>query len=319
MMPAALTRDVLTAMQAVIYVMVAPLSVGVVQWLKARLQGRRGPGPLQVYRDLRKLLHIQPTRPESASPVFLLAPAVVFTSYALLGLALPTIVISAGPSMDFLLVIGLISLAKFVATLAAFDAGSPFGPMSAGRQWFIQVLAEPALIVTAYIFALSDGTTDVSHLISRPARSLLVSHPTDSIALGALLFVLLAEAGRLPFDRPGSHLELTMIEEGITLEYSGRALALMSWGYAMKLTFVLSLTAFLALPPISVASPPGRLALAVVFYLAKLGALVLMLALWETARSKMRLRAILPQLMLAAGVLLFTVASLILIDIQSGG
>jgi formate hydrogenlyase subunit 4 len=147
-----------------------------------------------------------------------------------------------------------------------------------------------------------------------------VSHPPVSLALGALLFVLLAEAGRLPFDRPGSHLELTMIEEGITLEYSGRALALMSWGHAMKLTFVLSLTAFLALPPISAAGhSAATLALAVVLYLTKLGALVLMLALWETARSKMRLRAILPQLMLAAGVLLFTLASLILIDIQSGG
>lgn len=320
MTSAELTRDVLAALQPLMYVLVAPLSLGVVQWLKARLQGRRGPGPLQVYRDLWKLLRIAPTRPDSASPVFLFAPALVFTSFALLGAALPTIVISAGPRMDFLLVIGLINLAKFVATLAAFDAGSPFGPMSAGRQWFIQVLAEPALIVTAYIFALSDGTTDVSHMVSRSSRSLLVSHPTISLALGALLFVLLAEAGRLPFDRPGSHLELTMIEEGVMLEYSGRALALMLWGQAMKLTFVLSLIAFLALPPSGMAIRSlGQLILSVAFYLAKLGALVLMLALWETARGKMRLRAILPQLMLAAGVLLFTLASLILIDIQSGG
>lgn len=320
MMRAGLTRDGLAVLQALMYVLVAPLSLGVVQWLKARLQGRRGPGPLQVYRDLWKLVRIQPTRPESASPVFLLAPTIVFMSYALLGVALPTVVISAGPGMDFLLVIGLISLAKFVVTLAAFDAGSPFGPMSAGRQWFIQVLAEPALIVTAYIFALSAGTTDVSHLVFKSSQSLLVKDPIIALALGALLFVLLAEAGRLPFDRPGSHLELTMIEEGITLEYSGRALALMSWGYAMKLTFVLSLTAFLALPPLSGPNPsPPQLALAVLLYLAKLGALVLMLALWETARSKMRLRAILPQLMLATGVLLFTLASLILLDIQSGG
>lgn len=111
-----------------------------------------------------------------------------------------------------------------------------------------------------------------------------------------------------------------MIEEGVMLEYSGRALALMLWGQAMKLTFVLSLIAFLALPPSGMAIRSlGQLILSVAFYLAKLGALVLMLALWETARGKMRLRAILPQLMLAAGVLLFTLASLILIDIQSGG
>ena len=319
-MPIELTPRALAALQAVMYILVSPLSVGVVRWLKARLQGRRGPRPLQAYLDLWKLFRILPTRPESASPVFLFAPALVFTSYALLGLALPTVVVPAGPGMDFLLVVGLISLAKFIATLAAFDAGSPFGPMSAGRQWFIQVLAEPALLVAAYIFALSDGTTNVAHLVSQSSRlSLLVSQPTISIALGALLFVLLAEAGRLPFDRPGTHLELTMIEEGIVLEYSGSALALMWWGYAMKLTFVLSLVAFLALPPASVANPSlVQLIPPLVFYLAKLGGLLLALAIWEIARSKMRLRAILPQLILAVGLLLFTLASLILKHIQSG-
>ena len=305
------------ALQAGVYLVVSPLSVGVVNWLKARLQGRRGPDPIQAYRDLWKLLRIRPTRPQSSSAVFLVAPAVVFTSYALLGLALPTIVVTTGPGMDFLLAVGLISLAKFAGTLAAFDAGSPFGPMSAGRQWFIQILAEPALLVTAYIFALSDRTTDLSglsHLVSPSSRvSLLLSQGTISIALGALLFVLLAESGRLPFDRPGTHLELTMIEEGIVLEYSGRALALMWWGYAMKLTFVLSLVAVLALPPgESAGLSAGHLAMLAFFYLVKLAVLLVALALWETARGKMRLKAILPHLMLTVGVLLFTLASIIL-------
>jgi formate hydrogenlyase subunit 4 len=316
-----LTSRVLAVLQAVMFVMISPLSVGIVAWLKARLQGRRGPYPLQPYRDIWKLSRILPTRPESASSVFLFAPALVFTSYALLGLALPTVVVPAGPGMDFLLVIGLLSLAKFAATLAAFDAGSPFGPMSAGRQWFIHMLAEPALLVAAYIFALTGETTNVYHLVSQTSRgSLLVGQPAISIALGALLFVLLAEAGRLPFDRPGTHLELTMIEEGVVLEYSGRALALMWWGFAMKLTFVLSLVAFVALPPADTDSPPaGQLFLSLVFYLVKLGVLLVALALWETARSKMRLRLILPQLILAVGLLLFTLSSLILTNVQSGG
>jgi formate hydrogenlyase subunit 4 len=204
----------LTVVQTILFVLISPLSVGFVLWLKARLQGRRGPYPIQAYRDLWKLLHIAPTRPESSSVVFLIAPGIVFTSNALLGLALPTIVAGVGPGMDLLMVIGLISLARFAATLAAFDTGSPFGPMSAGRQWFIQVLAEPALLVVTYILALSGGTTDLSELVSpTPRVSLLVSSPAIAIALGALFFVLLAETGRLPFDRPGAHLELTMIEE----------------------------------------------------------------------------------------------------------
>jgi formate hydrogenlyase subunit 4 len=94
----------------------------------------------------------------------------------------------------------------------------------------------------------------------------------------------------------------------------------MWWGYAMKLTFVLSLVAFLAVPPVTASSPSlGLVIRAVALYFAKLGVLLLVLALWETVRSKMRLRAILPQLILAIGVLLFTLASLILTSIQSGG
>jgi formate hydrogenlyase subunit 4 len=302
------------------YIVLSPLSVGVVRAMKARLQGRRGPHVLQAYRDLWKLLRVAPTRPESASAVFVLAPPIVFASYALLGLAVPTAVVPAGQDIDLLLVIGLIGLARFAATLAAIDGGTPFGPMSAGRQWFIHVLAEPALLVTAYIFALSARTTIISQLFAQPSRlSWQAHHPIIAIALGALLFVLLAESGRLPFDRPGTHLELTMIEEGTLLDYSGRALALMWWGYAMKLTFVLSLIAFIALPPLDAPRPSaGMLALSVVLYLAKLGGLLLALAIWETARGKMRLRAIQPHLILAVGVLLFTLATLILQNIQSG-
>ena len=80
-----------------------------------------------------------------------------------------------------------------------------------------------------------------------------------------------------------------------------------------------ALVAFLALPPASVANPSlVQLIPPLVFYLAKLGGLLLALAIWEIARSKMRLRAILPQLILAVGLLLFTLASLILKHIQSG-
>lgn len=321
MMSTRLTPGVLATLQMAMYVLVSPFSIGVTEWWKGRLQGRRSPHPLQTYRDLWKLLHILPTRPEAASPVFLFAPAIVFTSYALLGLALPTVAVTAGPGIDFLLVVGLITLAKFISALAAHDAGSPFGPMSAGRQWLIQVLTEPALLVMSYIFALGDGTTVISHLGTQRSRlSLLASEPAISIALGALLFVLLAEAGRLPFDRPGTHLELTMIEEGTMLDYSGRALALLWWGYAMRLTFVLSLVAFLALPPSSLSRPSlGQLILPTIFYLAKLGVLLVALAVWETARSKMRLRTIHSQLILAAGVLLFILASLIVKDIQGAG
>jgi formate hydrogenlyase subunit 4 len=314
-----LTPRGLIVAQALVYVLVSPFSVGFINWIKSRLQRRRGPGPLQPYRDLWRLLRTRPTRPESASVIFIVAPAVVFACFVLLGFALPTVAIAAGPGMDLLLVIGLLGLARFVTTLAAFDSASPFGPMSAGRQWYIHVLAEPALFVVTYTFAVTNATTNISHLITGGSGlSVAVRQPTISIALCFLFFILLAETGRLPFDRPGTHLELTMIEEGVLLEYSGRALALMNWAYAMKLTFSLSLIAFLAVPTSGSDLSPARFGVLLAAYFVKLLVLLVLLAMWETARNKMPLRAILPQIMLATGVLLFTLASLIFKQMNPG-
>jgi formate hydrogenlyase subunit 4 len=301
------------------YLAISPLSVGIVDWRKARAQRRRGPGPLQPYRDLVKLLRIRPSVPASASGVFLLAPPAAFVSYLILGLALPTVYPSQRRGPDLLLVVALIGLAKFAVTLAAFDCGSPIGPLSGARQWFIHVLAEPALLVTSYVYAVSRHTTDLSTLTATRAgdAGVLLSQPALPLAVGTLLFVLLAETGRLPFDRPGTHLELTMIDDGVALEYSGQALALLWWAGAMKLTFALSLVASLALPPglIEVSTPRG-LALSTLAYLAKLGFLLVALAWWESIRGKLRVRSILTPLMLATGVLLFALVTLVVTLIQ---
>jgi len=307
--------------QTALYAILAPMFVGVVRWLKTRLQGRRGPDPLQPYRDLRKLLRKRPSVPSSASGIFLLAPAVVFTCFLLLGFALPTFDVAPEAGMDLLLVVALLGLAKFVTALAAFDAGAPFGPMSSGRQSFIHVLAEPALLVAIYILAMSRGTTNLP-LLATPGQGAnqLPYQPTIPLAIGALGYVLLAESGRLPFDNPATHLELTMIEQGAQLEYSGRALALMEWADAMKLTFALSLLAILAFPSgMFVHDAPLPLFVALVVYLAKIGVLLAVLAFWENSRGKVRLRAIATPLMLATGVLLFTVVSLVVTYIERSG
>jgi len=112
--------------------------------------------------------------------------------------------------------------------------------------------------------------------------------------------LFLAESGRLPFDNPGTHLELTMIEEGTYLRYSGRMLALIEWASAMKLTFFLSLLANLAIPwGIATNLVPMDLVLSIVSFFAKLVFLAFLLALWEMHQAKSRLRAVSEPLILA--------------------
>ena len=64
--------------------------------------------------------------------------------------------------------------------------------------------------------------------------------------------------GFLPVDNPSTHLELTMIQKALHLEYSGRDLALIEWGEAMRLTFFLTLLSDLLIPR-SIAMLPGVL------------------------------------------------------------
>lgn len=52
--------------------------------------------------------------------------------------------------------------------------------------------------------------------------------------------IILAETGRIPVDNPSGHVEIAMIDESRTLEYSGRGAALLRWGSAIKF-MVLSL------------------------------------------------------------------------------
>jgi formate hydrogenlyase subunit 4 len=306
----------LAVVQAALYALMAPLFVGLARWLEARLQGRRGPDPVQPYRDLSKLMRKRPSIPSSASGVFLLAPPLIFTCFLLLGFAFPIFYVLPQPGMDLVLVVAVLGLAKFVAALAAFDAGAPFGPMSSGRQLFVHVLAEPALLIVIDVYALTHHTTNLASLAAGGQGGNPLAEPAIPLMLVALACVLLAEVGRLPFDNPATHLELTMIEQGTGLEYSGRALALVEWAGAMRLTFALSLLANLTVPwGVATDLAPPRLLTALLVYLAKVCFLLVVLAFWEVQHGKVRLRAIVSPLMLAMGVLLFAVVALVVKDI----
>src|SRR5260370_32883026 len=91
------------------------------------------------------------------------------------------------------------------------------------------------------------------------------------LAFAALGMVALAESGRMPVDNPTTHLELTMIHEGMTLEYSGPSLALIEWASAVKLNVMLALLISLFGPwGMAVSLTPSALGLALGAYLLKM-------------------------------------------------
>lgn len=282
----------LVAVQALLFVTGAPLFAGWVKWLKARLQNRRGAPAWQPYRDLRKLFAREVVVAHTASPVFRAAPYVVFLATVLAVAVVPLVALNLPTAAiaDAIVLVGLLGLARFFLALAGMDVGTTFGGMGASREMLVSSLAEPALLLAVFTVAMTAHTTNLASMAAFTASPPFLLRPSFLFALGALVMVGVAETGRIPVDNPATHLELTMIHEGMLLEYSGRHLALMEWAAQLKLILFGVLTANIFFPwgiARSIAAP--ELALALGAITLKLGLLGVGLALGETVLAKMRL------------------------------
>ena len=271
----------------------APGVVGLVRWLKARLQGRRGAPPWQPYRELRKLFAKEVVVSTNASWLFRLAPYVVFASTTAAACLVPFLAVPRPLDAvgDLLVLVYLLLLGTVFLALAGLDPGSAFGGMGSSREMTVAALAEPTIALAIFALALSAGSTNLGQIVARtladPATAL---NPGHLLAFAALFVVMLAENGRLPVDNPATHLELTMIHEAMVLEYSGHYLALVEWASAMKLFLFLALLANLFFPwGMPGSSELGAGAVGLVVFVAKLAVLAVGLAVIETVVAKLRL------------------------------
>ena len=216
--------------------LLAPLLPGLVQHWKARLQGRRGPSPLQPYRELRRLWGKSGVDPAGSGAVYRWAPAVVASSVAAAVLLVPVAARAPelGVGRDMLVLAGLLALARFAVAAASWDVANGFSLMGASRDLTIAVTTEATLVLALAVGALVAGTTSLTGIVAGTAGTAVWSNP--ALALGAVAFalVVVAETGRQPIDNPDTHLELTMIHEGPLLEYAGRDLAFLQWTAAVR-------------------------------------------------------------------------------------
>jgi formate hydrogenlyase subunit 4 len=271
----------------------APLLVGIVRKMKARLQGRRGASVFQPYRDLRKLLVKDAVISENTSWIFRFTPYLLAAVMLLSALIVP--VLSTRTPLGFMgniiVLMYLFLLGTFFLALAGLDAGSAFGGMGASREMAIAALAEPTVMIAIFAIALRAGTTSLDDIIANSAANpLLILNTGHLLAFAAFFIVALAETGRLPIDNPATHLELTMIHEAMILEYSGRYLALVEWAAGMKLFLFLTLLANLFLPwGVALTLTPLALVVAFVALVVKVVLLAAGIALLETWVAKLRL------------------------------
>ena len=271
---------------------VAPLFQGWVNQCRAWLQNRRAPPLWQVYRGIRKLFHKDAVIATNASPLFRVAPYVVFATMLTAAAVIPSMGtrLPFSPSADAIALVGLFATARMFLALAAMDVGTPFGTLGARREMMVGFLAEPALLMVIFVAALISSTTALPSISERLATGPLVLSPSLAFTGVAFTMVLLAENGRLPIDNPTTHLELTMIHEAMLLEYSARHLALMEFASALKLMNYACIGFALFVPwgTATGADGPFALAAAIPALAAKLVVAGAVLALIETASAKLR-------------------------------
>ncbi|HWQ68672.1 MAG TPA: NADH-quinone oxidoreductase subunit H [Patescibacteria group bacterium] len=288
-----LTQILIEVIQLLIVGLGAPLLVGLVRRVKARLQGRRGAGLLQPYADLRKLLAKEAVVSETTSWIFRFTPYLLAATMLLSALLVPLLTTRTplGFLGNIIVLMYLFLLGTFFLALAGLDAGSAFGGMGSSREMAVAALAEPTVMIAIFAIALRAGNTGLDEIIRRGAAdSLLLLTPGHLLAFMAFFIVALAETGRLPVDNPATHLELTMIHEAMVLEYSGRHLMLIEWAAGMKLLIFLALLSNLFFPwGVALTVTPPALAVAFVALVAKVGALAVGIAALETAVAKLRL------------------------------
>jgi len=267
MIDALASSVLLVVVQLAFVVCGAPLLHGITRRVKARLQYRRGPSVWQSYRDLRKWWGKSPVESDTASALTAAAPVIVLAAMITAVLLVP--IVALRPPLDrtgdLLVVVGLLALARFVLALAALDAGSA-----------------------------ESGTTNLAQIATQGAQAgPAMFTPALLLAATAFGIVAIAETGHEPVDNPDTHLELTMIHEGMLLEASGRRLALLMYASHLKLVVVVGLFAAVFLP-FGAASDVTVAALSVGVAVAflKLAAAAGLLGLLDAGTAKLRILAL---------------------------
>lgn len=222
-----------------LFPLLSPLGVGIIRKIKAFMQNRKGASVLQPYYDLWKLFHKDEVIARDASWIFRFTPFLLFGISLLLSISISFV--STQESLfffgDFITVVYLIATMTFFLALAGLDTGGMFGGFGASREMTLAALTEAGLIFSFLPAVLIAHTTNLSMIPAAIANLPLTLYFPVLIAFLAFFIALIAETGRVPFDNPSTHLELTMIHEAMILEYSGKRLALIEWASANKLLF----------------------------------------------------------------------------------
>jgi formate hydrogenlyase subunit 4 len=304
---------VLTVVQVLLVLGMPILLIGVVNRTKSWWVGRRGPGLLQSFWDLWRLVGKRAVVSNTASFLFRAGPYVVLVCSLFAASMVPMLGRFAPlqSSFDFVAVAYTLGLARIVLMLCAMDVGSSFEGMGAAREASFSSFAEPALFLLLGTACAATGLRSFADAIGSLHHS--AGYGVTSVPLVLTLFILLqTEAARVPVDDPLTHLELTMVHEVMVLDHSGPELAAMQFAAALKMALYAGLIAALLNPFDPLLAP----AAAVLFSIAAMLAVAVAVGCVESLSARLPMRWVPAYVLLASA---FSLLAMALVGLEVGG
>lgn len=287
-MMATIGQLVLAVFQAAALLLLAPIVSGFSRVLRAKIHTRTGPGLLQDYRDIFKLLKRQEVVPEGAGLIFRAMPYVLMATLLLVAMALPALTLASPlPGVGNLFTfVYLLALVRFFFSLSGVDSGSTFAGLGASRETTMGALMEPVILLALFVAALIAGSTNlgaISAAFGAPAGG---SVAAELIVSAAVAFAVFVEMGKLPYDMAEAEQEL---QEGPLTEYSGPGLALLKWSVWLKQIVMATLLVGVFLPYGATAAPTAAsLVVAALVFVVKLAIVFVVVALIENSAARNR-------------------------------
>ncbi|EPL3704135.1 respiratory chain complex I subunit 1 family protein [Morganella morganii] len=282
-----LMTGLFAVVQAIFLLLLTPLFTGISRQIRAKMHSRQGPGIMQDYRDITKLLKRQSVAPRDSGFIFRVMPYVLLGSMLLLAMVLPVVTTTSlfSGAGDLIIILYIFALFRFFFSLSGLDTGSPFAGIGASRELTLGVLVEPILFLGLLVVALIAGSTNIGSISAVMSQG-WVSPTATFLAMLACGFATFIEMGKIPFDVAEAEQEL---QEGPLTEYSGSGLALVKWGIGLKqvVVAVLFLSIFFPFGSASVLTA-GSLLLALVLMLVKLLVIFVLASLVENSLARGR-------------------------------
>lgn len=290
----------------------APLLPGMIRRIRAQAVGGGLPSVFQDYHLIAMLFKRGVVRSESATwisckvPVFYLCILIFVLLLLPVSCGIPALVCFPG---DFIFVIMLLALTRFVLGIAAMDSGNTMAVMGTSRWISLAFLSEPAFFLAAMTAIILTRAMSFSGIPT--GFEALASYATvPFILIGLSLFaVLLFENALTPFENAQTPNELSGIITNVIAPYSGYELGLIIYCQSLKLWIYAWLIGSLAVPHVQNPLSDLFIRLTVPFLIAF--AVGLLSAFRPLTRFSHLSRVLFASLIIAVLALIFAVVTII--------